>query len=269
MVEKSAHNTIADMMSIVSWANGNPNYMFIAGVYGRSALVTDESTSVAAVLSALGYDGTVLCWSQEANYQSASVAGFLSAINFSQPNSIATINLKSLPGFTPDNLNSTERRELGRKRVNYLDSVIGLDAYRQGWTTDERLFADSQAWLIWMEAQIQLNVFSLLRSAPAIPQTAAGVETLKATIERALEGGVRNGGIAPGTVSPAMRQDIRTTTGDDSFDGELSKGYKVFIGNLSDQTQIDRAARKAPPIKVWVKSSGAIHSVDITLIYEN
>jgi hypothetical protein len=91
---------------------------------------------------------------------------------------------------------------------------------------------------------------------------------LKSAIERICEEGVRNGGIAGGTVSDAITNDIRQTTGNESFDGLLPTGYYVYSEPMALQDQSDRNQRKATPIKVWLKGSGAIQEVDIAVVFE-
>ena len=83
------------------------------------------------------------------------------------------------------------------------------------------------------------------------------------------EQGVLNGGIAPGQVSEALAADIRQATGNVSFDGFLSAGYLVHIGSVAAQPQADREARKSPPVRGWLKGSGAVHSIDVRLTFTN
>lgn len=267
--EHSLSSTYTHMKSIADWVNATRNKQFLAGVSGYDTTITDEDTSVGAQLSDLGYDTGFLTWSREADYHVMSVAGYLSAMDFNQPNSIRTLNLRELPGFNPSILSTTQRTELRRKRINYIDSVLGLDCYREGWTTNERLFVESQSWLLWIDNEIKVAVFNFLRAAPYVPYTTEGLDSLKGVVEGVMDRGVASGGIAPGFVSYAMRQDIRITTGENSFSGELTTGYRVHMGSAEDVTQTQRFAREAPPMKVWMKSSGAIHSASITLVYEN
>ena len=79
---------------------------------------------------------------------------------------------------------------------------------------------------------------------------------------------MRNGGIAPGTLTEQLANVIRTTTGNVDFDGYLSSGYLTNVGSFNDQSQADREARKSPPVSIWLKGSGAIHSLDVNILLE-
>jgi hypothetical protein len=66
-----------------------------------------------------------------------------------------------------------------------------------------------------------------------------------------------------------MKADIIATTGNSKFNGDLPNGYLIWSQPTAAQSESDRAARKATAKKVWLKSSGAIHSVEIALVLEN
>jgi hypothetical protein len=46
----------------------------------------------------------------------------------------------------------------------------------------------------------------------------------------------------------------------------LQKGYYVYALPIAQQNPTDRAARKAPPIKIAAKLAGAIHHADINIV---
>ena len=48
----------------------------------------------------------------------------------------------------------------------------------------------------------------------------------------------------------------------------LAKGYKIIAGKIADQSESDRASRKAPPITIACKGAGAIQHVDIYVQFE-
>ena len=48
-----------------------------------------------------------------------------------------------------------------------------------------------------------------------------------------------------------------------------TNGYFIFVQSLADQVQSDRENRICPPIQIFLKLSGAIHSVDISINIES
>ena len=242
---------------------------FAAASAEAAALTTAEVGTFAARLQALSYPRVASTYSKSADYKHMSIVGALSSTNFERPNSIRTAMFRTLFGFSADQFTSAQVAELKRKRINYYTSYSGDPIYAEGWTAKAGVWWDVQFWLDWLVNAIEVDVWNTLKSQPRVPLTNAGMQLLNEKITAVLERGVRNGGIAPGTVSPDFQFDIRESTDNPDFDGVLSTGYLVYIGALSAQSQTDRDARNSPPIKVWLKGSGAVHNADISLTFEN
>ena len=258
-----------DLMALAYWVQTQP-HMLALDVGGPAVLAADETSSLAARLSALELERTFLVWSRQPDYKALSMAARLSGVNFGGPNTLITAKFKSLPGTVPDALDRAGQTELDRKRVNYY-TRFGADAiFAEGWTLKPGTWIDVRYWLDWIVDEIKRRVFNLLYTQPTrLPQTDAGIASLRAEVERVCEAGVRNGGIAPGAVSEPMANDIRLATGNREFTGRLTKGFLVHVDPLSSLTEADRAARNAPGMKVWLKGSGAIHFADIELVFVN
>ena len=265
--------TYADILAISTWC-ATRRYMFAMGSVEAGALTTDEAATNLALLFALEPPRTWGTWSGTADYKALSAAGRLSSINFAQNNSLITMNLRQLPGTAADDITATQKAELDRKMVNYYVPLFatgspGANAYMPGTTFKSGVWLDVRYWLDWIVNAIQVDVFNLLYASARVPQTEAGVTAIQEVIEAVCKQGVANGGIAPGTMSAANILDIKQTTGNLDFDGFLPKGYLIYAAPLSQQSQSDREQRKSPPFKVWLKGSGAIHFVEIDLVFEN
>ncbi len=256
-------------VSLAQWVEAQPRMLALDTVEA-GVLTPDESSSVAARLSALGLDRTFVVWSRSADHKGLSMAARLSSVRFDGQNTLITAKFKSLPGAVPDVLNSAQQEELDRKRVNYY-TRFGRDAiFAEGWTLKPGTWIDVRYWLDWIVSAVQTEVYNLLRQHPSrVSQTDEGIASITASIERVCEAGRRNGGIAPGQVAESVANDIRLATNNPSFDGRLGLGYLVSVGNIADQSQADRDARKSPPARVWLKGSGALHSATIELTFTN
>ena len=262
-------NGDAHLMDLAAWVQFQP-HMLALDVLGPDVLASEESASLAARLSALEQERTFLVWSETPDYKALSVASRLSSVSFDGANTLITAKFKSLPGTEPDALNRSGQAELNRKRVNYY-TRFGPDAiFAEGWTLKPGTWIDVRYWLDWIVDEIRHRVFGLLRTQPTrLPQTQTGTASLKAEVERVCEMGVRNGGLAPGPVSEAVANNIRLNTGNRDFSGQLTRGFLVHIDPVSSLTGAQRAARLSPPVKVWLKGSGAVHFADIELVFVN
>ena len=262
----SSITTGADLLSLSRWVQAKA-HMLVLDVVDEGVLTPNESTSLAAQLSALEQQRTFLVWSRTRDSKALSLAGRLSSVNFDGQNALITPKFKSLPGTTPDIVTTAQKEELDRKWVGYY-TRFGLDAiFAEGWTQAGD-WIDVRYWLDWITKAMQSEVYTLLRQHPTrVPQTAEGLASIEAAIERVCEAGRRNGGIAPGRVSEAAANDIRLASNNPAFDGFLPTGYLVVIGSIADQLQIDRDARRSPTIRVWLKGSGAMHHITIGLVF--
>ena len=188
-------------------------------------------------------------------------------MNFEGQNTLITPKFKSLPATTPDIVTTAHKGELDRKWVGYY-TRFGPDAIFAGGWTQSGDWIDVRYWLDWITSAIQDEVYNLLRQHPTrVPQTTEGLASIEAAIERVCEAGRRNGGLAPGRVSEAVANDIRLAINNPDFDGFLTRGYLVVVGSIADQLEQDRNARKAPPARVWITGSGAMHSATIILTF--
>ena len=256
----------SDLLSLSRWVQAK-THMLALDVVDEGVLTPNESTSLAAQLSALEQERTFLVWSRTRDSKALSLAGRLSSVNFEGQNTLITPKFKSLPRTVSDIVTTAQKKELDRKWVGYY-TRFGPDAiFAEGWTQAGD-WIDVRYWLDWITKATQNEVYTLLRHHPTrVPQTAEGLASIEAAIERVCEAGRRNGGIAPGRVSEAVANNIRLASNNPAFDGFLPTGYLVAIGSIADQLQIDRDARRSPTIRVWLKGSGAMHHVTIGLVF--
>lgn len=258
-----------DLAAIAAWAETR-NYQVIADVTGNAILAQNETTSIAARLSNLEYQRTTLVWSNTQDYKGISIAARLSSWNPSAAASLPTAKFKTLQGRVADIITTTQKRELDRKRVNHYSPFGTTNIFAEGTTLKPGAWIDVILWLDWFIDAVRTDVFDLLATSPTrVPQTTRGEASLQDVVQGVCEQGVNNGGIAPGTVSPTLAAVIRDKSGNPDFDGVLSLGYFVLIPSFATQPQNDREQRRSTAIFIAVKGSGAIHSAEITITFEN
>jgi len=244
-------------------------YMYSAG--SSDLAVLSENDSVFARLAALAPPRTFGTWSTTEDYKAISAAARMSSVNFNASNSLITLKFKTLEGTLPDaTLTPTNALALQNQQVNFYSERSGVPMYEEGYTFKVGTWIDVRYWLDWFVNAVQVEVFNLLYSSPTkVPQTEAGMGAIKDAIELVCDQGVINGGIAGGQLSPALTLDVQQSTGNSEFDGELTAGFLVYADQISTLSQSDRDQRQAPPFKVWLKGSGAIHFVDVLITFEN
>lgn len=261
-------NDTADSELISEWVAARI-YMYCADSADLATLTGADS--VFKRLSDLEPSRTIGTWSRTEDYKGVSVAGRLSSVNFNAANALITLKFKELPGTVADtDLSQTQAEQLAALAVNFYSERSGVKMYEEGYTFDKDVWADVRFGLDWLVNAAQVEVFNLLKSSPSrVPQTEEGMSAIKDALTLVCRQAVNNGLIAGGTLSPALTLDVKQSTGNSNFDGELSSGFLIYADPISTLSQADRAARKAPPVKIWLKGSGAIHFVDVIITFEN
>ena len=245
-------------------------YQLDLNSYGPAPLVTGEAVSFDALASGRGQNRVNGNWNGGVGESiGMGIAAVMSTVNFNGVDTLKNPHGRPLRGFTPGRLTIAQANELERKRVNYFATIGPQSIYTPGTTFASGVWRDSQYFLDWLQEQVQLRVYNYIINNPTrVPQTDLGLQGVLAVIEQACRQGVRNGGIAQGFVSEALRGSIRVATGNPDFNGFLEKGFLVFAEPFSTLGDTDLRARKAPSPRVWMRGSGAINNIEIDMTFD-
>lgn len=218
-----------------------------------SALVT---TDLASLQKAAGYKRS-FCQYSENVYAVASMFGRAFSVNFNANRSTITLMYKQEPSVTPEELTETQANVLQDKRCNVFVQYVNDTSIIQYGVMSGSAWFDEIHGLDWLENAIQTDCYNLLyTSKTKIPQTDAGSNLLSSAVAGACDDGVNNGLIAPGVWNADGFGQLET--------GQyLKSGYYIYAQPISEQSQSERDARKAPPIQVAVKLAGAIQEIDV------
>lgn len=219
-----------------------------------------DSTSVAQLLHGQGNDRCFMQFaSNHLNY--AAISGFarLMTVDYEGSNTATSLMFKNEPGITPENLSETQAAALKAKGVNVFAAYDNGKSILQYGTMVSGIYADQRTIADWLATTLETDQFNALyTSTTGIPQTDPGMHLLQVTSEARLSKGVRNGSISPGVWNSDGFGTLKT--GD-----YMATGFYVYQGLVSDQSEEDRAARKATPQQVAAKLSGAVHSANVTV----
>jgi len=201
----------------------------------------------------------------DARLYAAAYASKLLSVNFDGSNTAITMNLKSLSTVNPDA--AIDQTKLTACLAAGVDVYIAYAGDNGGIpavvSSGANQFADSVANLIWFVSQLKVNGFNALRlTSTKVPQTEPGMSVLKGAYRRACEQARSNGFIAPGTWTSA-----ETFGNLDDFLKNINQyGYYIYSQPISQQSQADRALRKAPLVQIAIKEAGAVHSTIVNVV---
>ena len=250
---KEINDVNANVLLAADWCEARIK-LFANSSTDNSVKDSLSTTDVAAVLFAGNYRRTFSFVSfLNEDYIAVSAFARIAVVNFSATDSTITLKFKQLPSISPDDLNSNDAAVISGKNCNYYALFGSSDMVAEGECADGT-FIDSVHGVDWLQNAIETNVFGRLYTEPTkVSQTDKGATQLAEQVRLALDEGVNNGLIAPGT----------TLSG--TF---LPLGYVVTTGKVADMNASDKAERKAPIIQFTALGAGAIHSSEINGIFE-
>lgn len=193
----------------------------------------------------------------------ATYATIAKSVNYSGINTANTMNLKQLSGVIPDSgLSDTYVLAANTNGVDLYGNTGGLGCV---YSNNNGGYTDDIENQLWFKKAIEVAGFNYLRQTNTkIPQTEAGMAGLKNAYAQVCELGINNGVIGAGAWNTAV------PFGDpETFKRNIQeKGYYIYSLPVSQQSQTDREARKAPVVQIAIKLSGAFHFSEVIITVE-
>lgn len=242
-----------DLKAMADFAESADPVSF-AFIWSADPEILTEDENTFATMYEAKYRHTAGIWHQD--YTAAVGAmGYAMGQMKKTANSSFTLAMKTFPTVLTADLTASEVTKLEGYKANVYINRGGYNMYELG-TQFSGDYSDEIIQLDNLVSEVSTSVANLITSRPKIPQTEAGMTTIKDVISSVLGTYVTQGLIAPGTWNGSSILELQP--------GQfLSNGYLVLSEPIASQTTADRNARKAPPIYAIVKLAGAIHSVII------
>lgn len=250
----------ADHLLVAALVEGL-NSKHIYGVSSQAAAILSavSTTDIAYQLKALGYKRTVVQYSSNSAYAVASLLGRALTVDYNGNATVITLMFKQEPGIVAETLTETQVNALEAKGCNVFVAYNNSTAIIEPGVVASGDFIDVITGTDWLAITVQTAVYNLLYTSPTkIPQTDSGTQLITTTVESVLSQAVANGLLAPGVWDS-------NGFGNIAMGDFLPKGFYVYAPPVALQLKADRAARKAVPIQVAAKLSGAVHSANVTI----
>lgn len=189
---------------------------------------------------------------------SASYASRGLSTNFSGSNTTSTMNFKDLSGVQPDpSMTQTIFNEASTAGADIYASIQGVSKVV---CFGANRFFDQVYNQEWFVGALQVAGFNFLaQSSTKIPQTENGVDGLKGAYRAICEQAAACQYAAPGSWTSS------TVFGNsaDLIANVAQRGYYIYSQPVSQQSQANRALRKAPLIQIALKEAGAIQQSSV------
>lgn len=244
-----------DRKLLAEWAQANTVLMY--DVFQTAANLTIDPANVVWDIKLSSLTNYRMLYSAAGNRRlAAAYMARAHVVNFNAERSALTMHLKTLSVAAED----YDQSDIDAAKAVGLDIYTTIKQTPVVLTSGANDFMDNRYNLIAFVDAVQTDMFNLLKqTATKIPQTQRGVNQMLDQGEKTTRGFVRAGVFAPGTwSSPDFFGDQETF-----YRNIAENGFYWIAGDLADQPQADRQARKSPVLQAAVKNSGAIHSGDI------
>lgn len=193
----------------------------------------------------------------------AAYAGRALSTNFSGSNTTQTMHLKQLKGVVPDP--TMTQTYLTKALAAGADTYVSLQGVPAVFCSGANSYFDQVYNLQSLVGALQVAGFNYLSTTSTkIPQTESGMSGLKGSYRAVMQQYVTNQYLAPGQWNSS------TTFGNQTdFLNNISQvGYYIYSQPVSQQSQVDRAARKAPLCQIAAKEAGATQESTV-IVYVN
>jgi hypothetical protein len=250
----------ADHLAIAAYIEGaTSKHIYGITTADGGVLVAATTTDIAYQMQALGYQRTLVQYSQ---YNTSAVVSALARIlttDFTGSNTVITLKFKQEPGVVAETLNLTQITAANNKNCNVFVAYNNNTSILEQGVMASGSFVDIITGTDWLAVTIQTAIYNLLyTSLTKIPQTDQGMQILTTQCEAVCTQAVINGLLAPGVWNSGGFGNL--AQGD-----FMPKGFYIWCPKVSTQLQSDRAARIAVPIQIAAKLAGAVHSASIAI----
>lgn len=192
----SATEAAADIVAISDWVDdnkaANPKLYFIK-TSDANTLLSENATDPASVEVAAVKDRSSVWFKRDGDQV---VAAILGRCLPTTPGSI-TWSDKNLVGITADKFTGLEKSAALNKRANLYYEIANVAVTRKGTTAGE--WIDIMRGIDYVQAQMQLQVFSFIKDQPKVPYTQAGLDSIEGVIRNVLDEATANGILSPDT----------------------------------------------------------------------
>ena len=187
------------------------------------------------------------------------------AVNFEAQNACMTMNLKDLAGIDVDDGISqsvyTACKTLG---VDCYCGIEGLPKVISN-APSGGLYFDQILNRLWFNQRLKVQYFNTLAgTATKIPQTEAGMNSVKNALRSVCDLAVYNGFLAAGKWNGSDK----FGNVEDFVRNIADFGYYIYSAPVASQSQTTRASRAAPVVQIAGKEAGAFHSGSIIVQFE-
>lgn len=258
---------LADKEAFSTWTSQQDDRYIFAGFDSDVNALTAGSTNTwAYAVKLAAQSGTAAIYGDVTI--AAFVLSYVASIDFTRLNGASTAAFKGQAGLIPGVTNASNASALLSNGYNFYGAYATANQqfqqFQNGSISGPFAWIDDYAFQIWLNANLQLALMTLLSNTNGIPYNQQGYSTIRAACLDPINAGVNFGGIQTGvTLSASQIQALYNAIGSDVTGQLAAKGFYLQVSNASPAT---RVARTSPPITLYYTSGGKVQQIIMSSI---
>lgn len=258
---------IEDKEAFAVWTNAqNQRFMYVCWDTDAQAIVNGSTTCFGAIAKSLQYDGVVPVYNTKE--LAAFMLGTVASIDFSRLNGRITSAFKSQSGFVPTVTDQQIAANLLENGYSFYGAyATANDQFNflyNGQMSGKWSWVDTFVDQVYLNAQFQLALLSLLTTVKSIPYNESGYSLIRAAMIDPISQALNFGSIRAGiTMSAQQKAVVNQAAGMDVSTIIEQQGY--FLQILDPGAQV-RGNRGTPVINFWYTDGGAVQKITVASI---
>lgn len=225
-----------------------------------------DGESVGAYLTTMEFDGTIPVYGDLD--KGAFVCGTAASIDFTEFNGRITFAFKGQAGIVPNVTDATMAQNLISNGYNfygaYATATEQFNLFQNGQITGVWRWADAYINQIYLNAQLQQAILTMLKNIKSLPYNSDGYGLIRAACLDPIKAGLNFGSIRTGIpLSEEQKSEINSAAGMRVDDILTNVGWYLQI--LPAAAQV-RGNRTSPPMKLWYTDGGSIQKINLASI---
>ena len=258
---------IEDKEAFAVWTNAqNQRFMYVCWDTDAQAIVNGSTACFGAIAKSLQYDGVVPVYNTKE--LAAFMLGTVASIDFSRLNGRITSAFKSQSGFVPTVTDQQIAANLLENGYSFYGAyATANDQFNflyNGQMSGKWSWVDTFVDQVYLNAQFQLALLSLLTTVKSIPYNESGYSLIRAAMIDPISQALNFGSIRTGiTMSAQQKAVVNQAAGMDVSTIIEQQGY--FLQILDPGAQV-RGNRGTPVINFWYTDGGAVQKITVASI---
>lgn len=258
---------LADKTAFSAWTSAqNDRYVYVGYDSDPNAKIAGNTATWGYAIAQAKDSGTIPVFGNLTH--AVMVLSWMASLDFARTNGRTTLAFQKQAGLVASVTSASDASALIANGYNFYGSYATANSnfvfLYPGSLSGEWKWADSYVGQIWLNAQLQLALFTLLQSVGSIPYNAQGYALIDAAVMDVINAARDFGAIRTGVaLSASQLAQIKAAVGADVSGALSSLGYYLQIKPATAGIRVDRSS---PPMTLYYADGGSVQSLTLAAI---